>query len=90
MLRVCTSCKTPKAYKMFYTATTGKKMAICKECHKTAVSENRAAKREHYIAYLREYNKRPDRRAKLRAREKTEAGKETKRIWYRFKKALAA
>jgi hypothetical protein len=70
----------------FYKYPSGNHMAVCKECTIARVADYAARNREKRLAYFRAYNSKPERRVKLADRHKTEAGKETKRIWYRWKK----
>lgn len=86
----CTSCGLHKRPRDFYWLIPTRRMAHCKVCHRKAVAENREAKREHYLNYMREYNKRPERKEKLAAYANTAKGKEIKRTWYRIVKGKAA
>lgn len=88
--KACTKCGLLKGPQSYYWRKPGQKMTCCKECIKAAVARRYAANPEKRKAYWREYNKRPERRAQIAAWGKSEAGRECKRIYYRFNQAMAA
>jgi hypothetical protein len=55
-------------------------MGDCKECVKRNVYENRDLKADYYLAYDRERNRRPERRALVAAWDRTPAGREWRRL----------
>lgn len=90
MRKPCTKCGVPKGPQCFYLRKPGQRMTMCKECQIAAVQRRYAANPERRKAYWREHNRRPERRAQIAAWGKSEAGRECKRIYYRFNQAMAA
>jgi hypothetical protein len=90
-VKVCVRCGASKTVRCFYrhkTAADGYR-STCKECHTKEVNENRALKRDHYLAWRRAHRAKPEVRAHenalRRAWRATSRGKhidgEHTRIW---------
>lgn len=93
-MRLCTSCKYEFPESNFYkcrpkdhTARKKKLSSHCKTCNIKDVKENAKLKKEYYNAWRREYYKRPEVQARMKARRATAEYKAIKKEAYKFWKA---